>query len=397
MNNSVHSPIRVHRRNGAGMKHLMRCCRVHSDKRILRVLGRFFAYRGRKYTPCPQAAASRFPRQIVVHQPTAVEFWILLATQNLCADAKGRIQTEITAHCLDAQAVLMESGLSRERALAQVLEGLGDPVQANAAFQKTYLTSWQERFVARVSHAGPTHHQVLFTAISCCCVCGFVEAVLFLGRTLRWFDIDASHARLFSYDLTLFLLFQERFAPGFRQFSGWAGRHEIEETRRWELHLGHLLDRNATWVLFALFCCLYAFLETRLDPTESFLGFIVIIVPFLYGAVHRAVIRDIIVFLPNAPRARKFLMFGYGGTLLGLALAVTRFLQWLSALDNGEFHRHASHAAGPGDSLVVRVAPVVIGLLWFGGHALVGAFFVGKAQAPRTGPLERVPQEEGPA
>ena len=128
---------RPRRRTIPDMKRLLRCCRQHDEQYILHALGLFFAYRGRKYRPCPQTAASPFPRVFVDDKPTGVRLWIEQATQYLCTEAKKRIRKEITGHCDDAQAALMESGLSREAAETRVLEELGDPLQANKAFQKT--------------------------------------------------------------------------------------------------------------------------------------------------------------------------------------------------------------------------------------------------------------------
>lgn len=157
---------RPHRPKGASMKQLLRCCGLHDEKYIFHALGLFFARRGRQYKLCPEIAAVQFPKAIPEEKPTGIPLWIAQATQYLCADAKKRIRKEITSHCEDAQAALKESGLSLEEAEMRVLEELGDPLQANKAFQKTYLTSSQERYMARVSEFDK--HSIKYSAGPSC-------------------------------------------------------------------------------------------------------------------------------------------------------------------------------------------------------------------------------------
>jgi hypothetical protein len=115
---------------------------------------------------------------------------------------------------------------------------------------------------------------------------------------------------------------------------------------------------------------------------------------FLYGAVHRAVIRDIVTLLPAWPRARTHLMLGYGAILLGLVPVTIVCFRWIAALGpTGGRH----DAVYPLALYVEQALPLVIGLLWFGGHALMGAFFVGKAKPVEMARPATEPGRMGPA
>jgi hypothetical protein len=373
---------RPRRRTIPGMKRLLRCCRLHDEQYILHVLGLFFAYRGRKYKQCPQTAASPFPRVIVDDRPTGVRLWIAQATQYLCADAKKRIRKEITGHCQDAQAAFMESGLSREEAGARVLEDLGDPLQANAAFQKTYMTSAQERYMARVSQLGKTQYQVLYLSIFISCFVMLLESALLISKLFGWFEA------------TPYMLYE---LPGFSLcFLVYArlGIFNEKNEQRYRDSIRAPIERKITWILFGLAACLYCLLTTWIAPERSVLPCLAVVVPFLYGIVHRAVIRDIVAFLSNSPRARKYVMLGYSAVLFSLAPATALFFYWIVGLELLDRNYRATYAFSV---LFGMAIPTVLGLLWFGGHALTGAFFVSKCSGRRTVPANEDPEEERPA
>ncbi len=364
------------------MKRLLRCCRQHDEQYILHALGLFFAYRGRKYRPCPQTAASPFPRVFVDDKPTGVRLWIEQATQYLCTEAKKRIRKEITGHCDDAQAALMESGLSREAAETRVLEELGDPLQANKAFQKTYLTSAQERYMARVFEFGQTQYQLLHLVIMFSCSLALIESFLALAKVLGWFE----------FEITRFVYMVGIDFVQLRQAS--VGKFNDKIEQRYIVRIKRPLERRSTWLLFAGFACLYSLLETQVAPKDSLLYLLVVVVPFLYGTVHRAMIRDMVARLPNAPRLRTLIMSVHGAALFTLALAAIWFFRWriMMAGDLVSYSKIDSELVVMGQAL-----PILIGLLWFGGHALVGAFFVSKCHGPQKATVKREPEEERPA
>ncbi len=77
--------------------------------------------------------------------------WLDRATHGLCAQAKERVQREITAHHAEAVEHLRETGVAPDVADAQALEGLGDAATAGKALRKTYLSGWQQRLLAGLS------------------------------------------------------------------------------------------------------------------------------------------------------------------------------------------------------------------------------------------------------
>jgi len=81
-------------------------------------------------------------------KPGGLSIWIRTASHGLCAQAKERVSKEIRAHHAEAFAELCDTGLSPEAAYALAVEGLGDATAANKAFRKTYLTTWQQAWLA---------------------------------------------------------------------------------------------------------------------------------------------------------------------------------------------------------------------------------------------------------
>ncbi len=361
------------------MKRLLRCCRQHDEQYILHALGLFFAYRGRTYNTYLRAAPSPLARAYVKGKLlNGVRLWVTQATQNLCVDAQKRIRKEITAHCQDALESLEELGLLLEEAETRVLEELGDPTVANRAFQKTYLTPAQERYVARISSPSPTYYQTLGMAMVFACVCASLEALFFLSRNLGWFDVSTPGNIMMAF-MTMCLLFQVRF-----RF-----RFEIYATRKWEFWFKARLVHARSWILFALLTCLYGYMEAKMRPQKYFFCCIFIVVLPLYWSIHRGIIRDIFVSFPRSPRARTCLMLGYSSFVFGLMLAVILLFRWTVQVGREDYE--------PEVGFIYQAIPTVVALFWFGCHALVGAYFVSKCNVPQTKAVEREPQEEDPA
>jgi hypothetical protein len=264
------------------MKFLLRSCQLHDEKYIAHVLGRFFAYRGRKYRPYRRTVADPFANTIIKYHVSGLNRWISRATENLCADARERIRAEITGHCQDALIALMGSGRPQGQARVWVLEGLGDPVQANAAFQKTYLTSWQERFMARMSEVQPTHFQVLCTAILFVCIPTLFGPILALARAWGWID----RVEYFATCSTLAFCLPTQivcglFAVHLGRFRSVAAGSNPKTATPWERLARRTVQRITPWALFALLLCLYVFWKLGLTFEESLLSCMTPSIPFL--------------------------------------------------------------------------------------------------------------------
>ncbi len=359
------------------------------------VLGRFFALRGRTYKYYAHTVDSTLPDPmlelsqtamdtavVLTRAPSGVRQWISQATVGLCDEAKKRIATEIAAHCLDGLSALEGSGLTREAAAAQVLEGLGDPVQANGAFHKTYLTSRQERYMARVMTVGQTQYQVLYEVIVVSCFWVVAESAVTVARAFGLFNVDMF---LFTSALLISPLHLLQTSRG--RFNDKVEQRHLDRVRR-------PLERKTTWLLFVLFACLYARLEMQADPKDSLVWLVAVVVPFLYGTLHRSLIRGIVTRLPNMPHARINLMFAYSGLLFSLTVAATAYFIRIVRLGAIESHRPDLY---PFCVVFGEALPIVLGLLWFGGHALVGAFFVGKARPVEIVRPATEPGRMGPA
>jgi hypothetical protein len=60
---------------------------------------------------------------------------------------------------------------------------------------------------------------------------------------------------------------------------------------------------------------------------------------------------------------------------------------WLRTLPVDLLNYHAYGYSTRNMILYEQALPIVVGWLWFGGHALVGAFFVSKCNSPHTAPV----------
>lgn len=73
--------------------------------------------------------------------------WLDTATRGLCADARERIDEEVTEHFFDAQSAYMNDGSTEDEAMEKALRELGNPRRARRRLRREHFTAVEAIYI----------------------------------------------------------------------------------------------------------------------------------------------------------------------------------------------------------------------------------------------------------